>query len=129
MCIGGAIYISLPSVGNQSGDSWNYLGYVSNDKPSGTFKIDNLKRMAQSNMESSFGHSYSGPQIGVTVKSLNELSNLTPGISLNYEEYFLYSNYSREPRCEQYDEENGRKSVQLCNEFYIGLEVDSDLDH
>ena len=78
--IGGAIYISLPSV-DQS-DSWNYLGYVSNEKPSGTFKIDNLKRMAQSNMESSssFGQGgYSGPQIGVSVKSLNELANLTPG--------------------------------------------------
>merc|ERR1719476_51530 len=67
--LGGAIYISLPSV-DQS-DSWNYLGYVSNEKPSGTFKIDNLKRMAQSNMESasSFGQGgYSGPQIGVSVK-------------------------------------------------------------
>ena len=73
---GGAIYISIP--GQDGGDCWNYLGFVSNEKPSGTFKIDNLKRMARDNMQNSFGN-FAGPQIGVSVKSLNEISNLTPG--------------------------------------------------
>ena len=73
---GGAIYISIP--GQDGGDCWSYLGFVSNEKPSGTFKIDNLKRMARDNMQNSFGN-FAGPQIGVSVKSLNEISNLTPG--------------------------------------------------
>ena len=73
-----AIYISIPSDASQ-GEHWNYLGFISNHKPSGTFKISNLKRMAEIQLaQNRFGH-FTGPQIGLTVKPLNEVEQFTPG--------------------------------------------------
>ena len=73
-----AIYISMPSEASQ-GEHWNYLGYISNHKPSGTFKVTNLKRMAIMNLEQNRFGNFTGPQIGLTVKPLNEVEQYTPG--------------------------------------------------
>ena len=73
-----AIYISIPSDANL-GEHWNYLGYISNNKPSGTFKITNLKRLAMINREQHRFGTFTGPQIGLTVKSLHEVDQFTPG--------------------------------------------------
>ena len=76
--LAGAIYISIPA-GQGETECWSYLGHVSNQKPSGTFKIDNLKRMAQQNINSFGSNNYAGPQIGISVKTINEIENFTPG--------------------------------------------------
>ena len=76
--LAGAIYISIPA-GQGETECWSYLGHVSNQKPSGTFKIDNLKRMAQQNINSFGSNNYAGPQIGISVKTITEIDNFTPG--------------------------------------------------
>ena len=76
--LAGAIYISIPA-GQGETECWSYLGHVSNQKPSGTFKIDNLKRMAQQNINSFGSNNYAGPQIGISVKTITEIENFTPG--------------------------------------------------
>jgi len=80
--LAGAVYISLPASTGES-ECWNYLGFLSNQKPSDTFKIDNLKRMGNDNFqENKFGN-FTGPKIGISVKSLIEIEGLTPGIYNN----------------------------------------------
>ena len=73
-----AIYISLPTDVNQ-GEHWNYVGFISNQKPSGTFKVTNLKRMAIMNMQQNNFGNFTGPQVGLTIKPLNEVEQFTPG--------------------------------------------------
>jgi len=80
--LAGAIYISIPA-GQGETECWSYLGHVSNQKPSGTFKIDNLKRMAQQNINSFGSNNYAGPQIGISVKTITEIENFTPAVSMD----------------------------------------------
>ena len=80
--LGGAIYISLPASQGES-ECWNYLGHISNTKTSDTFKIDNLKRMGIDNMTTNNFGNFTGPRIGISVKTLAEIQGLTPGMKSN----------------------------------------------
>ena len=85
-----AIYISLPSDANQ-GEHWNYVGFISNQKPSGTFKVTNLKRLAVLNMQQNNFGNFTGPQVGLTIKPLSEVEQFTPGTEIFFIEWHHYS--------------------------------------
>lgn len=70
------IYISIPTDGE---DHWHFLGFISNEKQSGTFKITNLKRIASSGAGGNQFGNFRGPQVGLSLKPLTEVSGFTPG--------------------------------------------------
>ena len=75
-----SIYISIPSDGE---DQWHFLGFISNEKQSGTFKITNLKRIAAQGATAGNGNQFGnfrGPQVGLSLKPLAEVAGFTPGM-------------------------------------------------
>ena len=129
--LGGAIYISLPASQGES-ECWNYLGHISNTKTSDTFKIDNLKRMGIDNMTTNNFGNFTGPRIGISVKTLTEIQGLTPGIISSMDHIIwkkfnvLFSDFSRYIKC---SEKYRRKSFQLCFIIQRRLEKHSNLDN
>ncbi|XP_071955469.1 protein Hikeshi-like [Antedon mediterranea] len=79
--LGGAVYFGWPTT---SGLSWQYLGHISNDKPSAIFKI--CKAKPETSAVGGFGANLmSGPmteaQIGISVENMNEISQRTPAVN------------------------------------------------
>ena len=79
---GGSVYFGWPSP-ESGGISWQYLGYISNDKPSAIFKITKLKaaeHISTNPFSSQLMHSLCSPtnaQIGIMVEPLAEISQKT----------------------------------------------------
>lgn len=81
--MGGAVYFSWPC---EQGPAWHLLGYLSNTKPSTIFKVGNLKQGENPFSTSHpFGqienHQSHMMQIGISVESLESLSQQTPALN------------------------------------------------
>lgn len=84
---GGSIYFGWPSP-EASGISWQFLGYISNDKPSAIFKLAKVKPSEVTinpfsqelayNLASSLQLASTNAQIGILVEPLSEISHKTP---------------------------------------------------
>lgn len=83
--IGASVYFSWPDP--VSPPTWQYLGFISNDKPSAIFRITKLKSVAGDTGMGSFG--YSQPivtqfaQIGISLEPLVQIAQLTADVSVN----------------------------------------------
>lgn len=84
------VYFSFPDP--LAPPTWNYLGYISNQKPSAIFKITKLKRMNAVNGGVPMGgFAFSQPivshvaQIGISVESANTVLQLASDPSVNAE--------------------------------------------
>ncbi|XP_033117986.1 protein Hikeshi-like [Anneissia japonica] len=74
--LGGAVYFGWPTT---AGLTWQYLGHVSNDKPSAIFKLCKAKPIENAGFGSTFGGGTStNAQIGIAVESINEIIQRTP---------------------------------------------------
>ncbi len=79
---GGSVYFGWPSP-EAGGISWQFLGHISNDKPSAIFKIAKIKAAEQSSnpfslqLMQSLAYSPSNAQIGIMVEPLAEISQKT----------------------------------------------------
>lgn len=80
--VGASVYFSWPDP--VSPPTWQYLGYISNDKPSAIFRITKLKASSPTN---TFG--FTQPivaqyaQIGISCEPLAQIQQLTADISVN----------------------------------------------
>lgn len=82
--IGGAVYFSWPDP--SAPPTWQYLGFISNEKPSAIFKIAKLKQDGISNnpfSSSPFGIQVVPhvAQIGISIESLPQIQLLTPNVN------------------------------------------------
>lgn len=76
--MGGAVYFSFPDPAS-SGQVWQLLGFVTNDKPSAIFKISGLKAgVGGSHPFGAMSSSPSVAQVGVSVESLEQLAQQIP---------------------------------------------------
>ncbi|XP_053206733.1 protein OPI10 homolog [Panonychus citri] len=80
--MGASVYFSWPDP--TSPPTWQYLGYISNDKPSAIFRITKLKNATPANT-----FAFSQPivaqyaQIGISCEPLTQIAQLTADITVN----------------------------------------------
>jgi len=78
---GGAVYFSFPPP-DSSLPSWQYLGYISNDKPSAIFRITKWKPSSDQLQIASFGNApitgKQTAQIGVSIEPFDQLKSMMP---------------------------------------------------
>lgn len=85
--VGAGVYFSWPDP--VSPPTWQYLGYISNDKPSAIFKITKLKNISGGDMSGINTFAYSQPivaqyaQIGISLEPLAQIVQLTADVSVN----------------------------------------------
>lgn len=91
--LAGAVYFSWPDP--NAPPNWQFLGYISNNKPSAIFKISNLKKldemetnglsaaMSQFNVFGSQPISHTA-QIGVSIEPESTVTQLEPATVRNY---------------------------------------------
>lgn len=85
--LGGSVYFSWPDP--NAPQSWQYLGYISNDKPSAVFKVRNFKIEPSpfSHPTPGFGFNQTAvshvAQIGISIDPLIDIKDMTPCISLS----------------------------------------------
>uniref|UniRef100_U5EY44 Protein opi10 log n=1 Tax=Corethrella appendiculata TaxID=1370023 RepID=U5EY44_9DIPT len=84
--LAGGVYFSWPDP--NAPPNWQFLGYISNSKPSAIFKIGQLKKLHEisNNSNSVFGSNLPIShlaQIGVSVESESSLLQMTPATSAN----------------------------------------------
>lgn len=99
---GGAIYFGWPSV-ESGGISWQYLGYICNNKPSAIFKIAKVKAsemvtspFSQQLMQTLTGSQLStNAQIGILVEPLAEISQKTPSSSTQASSVETFTEFSQ----------------------------------
>jgi hypothetical protein len=80
------VYFSWPSA--NAPPQWQYLGMISNDKPSAIFRISKLKstELEPASVPSGFGQQVShDAQIGISVEPLDILRTLTPAVETSAE--------------------------------------------
>ncbi|KAG5679504.1 hypothetical protein PVAND_009067 [Polypedilum vanderplanki] len=87
------VYWSWPDSQNPS--RWQFLGYISNSKPSAIFKISQLKRLHELEMEETvmqFGANAVShiAQVGISIESEASVLQQVPAISNKTEEYFEF---------------------------------------
>ncbi|CAG2190762.1 protein Hikeshi-like [Mytilus edulis] len=91
---GGAVYFSFP---NPTGQQWILLGVIANQKPSAIFKVTNLKSATDST--NPFGqcipHMSHMAQIGISIETLEELSQQTPSPQAAVSTAETFVEYSR----------------------------------
>ena len=85
---GGAVYFSWPDLNNPGASAWQYLGMISNVKPSAIFKVGKAKPQAleEENMSAKFGQQMmlnhqmvacpSTAQVGISIEPLSALGSL-----------------------------------------------------
>ncbi|XP_074605594.1 protein OPI10 homolog [Brevipalpus obovatus] len=86
---GASVYFSWPD--SLSPPTWQYLGFISNDKPSAIFRIAKLKNLISSGsgdgMTNAFG--FNQPivsqfaQIGIALEPLAQIQQMTADVSVN----------------------------------------------
>lgn len=80
---GGGIHFGLSSP--EGGISWQFLGFISNEKPSAIFKITNIKPsvgsqnpFGQAMMESLASLAHTTALVGISVEPISQLAQQTP---------------------------------------------------
>lgn len=99
---GGAIYFGWPSP-ETGGISWQFLGYISNDKPSAIFKLAKVKpsemvrnpfsQQLMQTMVSS--QSNANAQIGILVEPLMEIGQKTPSLDVEASKVAGFTEFSQ----------------------------------
>lgn len=88
--MGGSVYFSWPDP--NSPPQWQYLGAISNEKPSAIFRITKLKQSAGDVVPTGFGFSQSivskVAQIGISIEPLSQISQMTPAVSSTFNDNF-----------------------------------------
>jgi len=78
--LAGAVYFSFPPPGEPP--SWQYLGYISNDKPSAIFRITKWKPTSDLVQNGIFGNAVvlaeKTAQIGISVEPFDQVKSMTP---------------------------------------------------
>jgi len=88
--LGASVYFSWPDPSNPP--VWQYLGFISNDKPSTIFRVTKL-RSANNNIDT-FASSYNGfsfnqplvphhAQIGISIEPLSQIQQMIPDLGVN----------------------------------------------
>ncbi|XP_011501346.1 PREDICTED: protein OPI10 homolog [Ceratosolen solmsi marchali] len=89
--MGGAVYFSWPD--SNAPPNWQFLGYISNNKPSAIFKISNLKRnheFENSNLEIfGIGKISHVAQVGISVEPLSILEQQAAVTTANATNSFI----------------------------------------
>lgn len=83
---GGSIYIGWPTTeAGGGGISWQFLGYISNEKPSAIYKLVKVKStdmtqnpFSQELMDTMAAHQHTNAQVGIMVEPLTEILQKTP---------------------------------------------------
>nr|CAG4645801.1 EOG090X0D82 [Lynceus sp. MCZ IZ 141354] len=76
---GGSVYFSWPDPA--APPSWQYLGFISNAKPSAIFKITKLKHL-NNPANITFGSAIShNAQIGISIEPMFQIQSLTPAVA------------------------------------------------
>ena len=101
---GGSIYIGWPSPDVAGGITWQFLGYISNDKPSAIFKITKVKPsdaflnpFSRELMDTLTASRFptTNAQIGILVEPLTEISQRTPSGDTEASKVESYTEFSQ----------------------------------
>ena len=96
---GGSIYFGWPSA-ESGGVSWQFLGYITNDKPSAIFKLAKVKpsEMAVNpfspQLMQTMGSSTSA-QIGILVEQLSDIAQKTPSTDTEASKVQSFTEFSQ----------------------------------
>ncbi|KAK2141896.1 hypothetical protein LSH36_1023g02068 [Paralvinella palmiformis] len=93
--MGGAVYFCLPSA---EGESWFFLGQITNNKPSVLFKVANLRTGSGDDKSSPFGvMPASQPNVakmGISMEPLAQLAQMTPAANTSISKLDTFVEFS-----------------------------------